>query len=120
MRSSWLTRLKVAALATVVLSGGSGLPMLDALLYHTGAGRGVSQTGTHWAMPRSPDHPAARCTLGRAAPVPDPSPPRAPNPDSSRSLLNPPHWRCRPRLVRPSLVLPFTPELLRHSWADRL
>jgi len=74
MRSSWLTRLKVVVLATVVLSGGSGLPMLDALLYHTGGSRGVSQTGTHWEMPGSPDHHADRCTLGRAAPVPRPEP----------------------------------------------
>ena len=48
MRSSWLTRLKVVVLATVVLSGGSGLPMLDALLYHTGGSRGVSQPGRVW------------------------------------------------------------------------
>jgi hypothetical protein len=72
MRTSWLTRLKVVVLATVVLTGGSGMPMLDALLYHTGRSGHVSQTGTHWEMPGAPDHHADRCTLGRAAPVPRP------------------------------------------------
>ena len=72
MRLPWLIRLKVVLLTAVVLTGGSGLPLLDALVYHTGASRGVSQTGTHWEMPGGPDHHADRCTLGRAAPVPRP------------------------------------------------
>jgi len=72
MRMPWLIRLKVAVLTAVVLTGGSGLPLLDALLYHSRPSRNISQTGAHWEMPGAPDHHADRCTLGRAAPVPRP------------------------------------------------
>ncbi len=70
MRTSWLTRLKVVILAAVVLTGGSGLPLLDALLYHTRASqanRAGATAGVGHAVRASADrfHLPAPC----AAPV---------------------------------------------------
>jgi len=35
MPAAWLSRLQVIVLATISLAGGPGLPVLDALIYHT-------------------------------------------------------------------------------------
>src|SRR6266545_3379864 len=72
MRASWLTRCKVVVLAAVLLTGGSGLPLLDALLYHTRASQANRRVAVRWEALGSPGAHADRCTLGRAAPVPCP------------------------------------------------
>lgn len=72
MRASWLTRFKVVILAAVVLTGGSGLPLLDALLYHTRASQANRRDAVRWEARGAPGTHADRCTLGRAAPVPRP------------------------------------------------
>jgi len=59
-------------LAAVVLAGGSGLPLLDALLYHTRASQANRREAVRWEAPGTPGTHADRCTLGRAAPVPRP------------------------------------------------
>jgi hypothetical protein len=68
----WLARLRVVLLAALVLSGGSGLPLLDAVLYHGRAAQRESAVRLE-AAGTAASH-AEVCTLGRAAPVPQPSP----------------------------------------------
>jgi hypothetical protein len=65
--ASWPTRLKLILFTLVVASGGSGLPLLDALLYHTRASE--IALGTHIEAAGSPTAHAELCTLGRAAPA---------------------------------------------------
>jgi hypothetical protein len=72
MPAAWLSRLQVIVLATISLAGGPGLPVLDALIYHTQGSDAASRAGVRWEAAGTPGTHADRCTLGRAAPVPQP------------------------------------------------
>lgn len=67
MTRTWSSRLGALAICLLLLGGGSGLPVLDALLHHWRIGQAGAQaqlldptaSGTH----------AERCTLGTALPA---------------------------------------------------
>lgn len=69
--ASWPTRFKLILFTFIVASGGSGLPLLDALLYHTRASE--IALGTHIEAAGSAASHAELCTLGRAAPATTPA-----------------------------------------------
>ena len=64
MRASWMARLNALVLGFLLVGGGSGLPLVDAALYHL-HGR-VHVAGTHLSDPASGSH-GERCTLGSPA-----------------------------------------------------
>ena len=70
MPAAGLRRLQVIVLATIVLAGGPGLPVLDALIYHTQGPDAARRAGLRWEAAGTPGTHADRCSLGRAAPVP--------------------------------------------------
>ena len=67
MIRTWSSRLGALALAMLLLGGGSGLPVLDALLHHWRIG----QTGAQVQLldPDGSATHAERCTLGTALPA---------------------------------------------------
>lgn len=69
--ASWPTRLKLILFTVIVASGGSGLPLLDALVYHTRASE--IALGTHMEAAGSAASHAELCTLGRAVPATTPA-----------------------------------------------
>lgn len=64
MRASWMARLNALVLGFLLVGGGSGLPLVDAALYHL-HGR-VHAAGIHLSDPASGSH-GERCTLGSPA-----------------------------------------------------
>jgi hypothetical protein len=67
MIRKWSARLGSIALGLLILGGGSGLPVLDAVLHHWRAGPAAAQT--QLLDPDSNSSHAARCTLGTALPA---------------------------------------------------
>lgn len=67
MIRTWSSRLGALALGLLLLGGGSGLPVLDALLHHWRIG----QTGAQVQLldPDGSATHAERCTLGTALPA---------------------------------------------------
>ncbi len=67
MRATWLTRFKSVLLSILVLSGGGGTSLIDALVYHT---RGEAlRSASRVATTDAPRTHAAACILGAAVPV---------------------------------------------------
>lgn len=67
MMRKWSARLGSIALGPLILGGGSGLPVLDAVLHHWRAGPAAAQT--QLLDPDSSSTHASRCTLGTALPA---------------------------------------------------
>ena len=66
MRKTWIPRLNALILGLLIMGGGSGLPVVDAVLHHL-HGR-VNVAGIHLSDPAGSTSHAERCTLG--APLP--------------------------------------------------
>lgn len=67
MIRTWSSRLGALALGMLLLGGGSGLPVLDALLHHWGIGQAGAQV--QLLNPDGSATHAERCTLGTALPA---------------------------------------------------
>ena len=67
MMRTWSSRLGALALAMLLLGGGSGLPVLDALLHHWRIGHAGAQV--QLLDPDGSAGHAERCTLGTAMPA---------------------------------------------------
>ncbi len=67
MIRTWSSRLGAVALALLILGGGSGLPVLDALLHHLRVGKAVAES--QLLDPSTSAAHAERCTLGTALPA---------------------------------------------------
>ena len=70
MRATWTARLNALVLGLLLVGGGSGLPLVDAALYHL-HGR-VHIAGTDLSDPASGSH-GERCTLGAPAQILSPA-----------------------------------------------
>ena len=66
MRNTWLARLNTLFLALLLMGGGSGLPVADALFHHL---HGGAQTGSRIADGEAPAGHGERCTLGVPLPA---------------------------------------------------
>ena len=64
MHRSWLGRATVLLLIAGILGGGSGAPVVDALLFHTRPGAATSQA-PHFEPQGSRHAHADKCTLGQ-------------------------------------------------------
>ena len=67
MIRTWSSRLGALAVGMLLLGGGSGLPVLDALLHHWRIGQAGAQVQLQ--DPNSSTTHAERCTLGTALPA---------------------------------------------------
>ena len=67
MIRTWSSRLGALAVGVLLLGGGSGLPVLDALLHHWRVGRASAQA--QLLDPTASATHTERCTLGTALPA---------------------------------------------------
>jgi hypothetical protein len=67
MIRTWSSRLGALAIGMLLLGGGSGLPVLDALLHHWRISQASAQV--HLLDPNARATHAERCTLGTALPA---------------------------------------------------
>jgi hypothetical protein len=94
MSRSWISRLGALTLSLLILGGGSGLPVVDAVLHHLHGN--VQVAGAHLSDPAGTSH-AERCTLG--APLPTlvrPADVRPADLVSSLPVTSPVTWTSEP------------------------